>query len=198
MLRRFAPFALTCILVFFGRLGHAQQIDVTAGYSTLRSSKQYNASQNYIGPAESGGTYVGASVDYLNARHLGFNGEFSVLYKSGLYNGFQGFRPVFYDVNAMFAPPINRKFKLDFMAGMGGETLIFYNNYSGCGFAVCTPFTNSTHFALHLEGGLRYYFWRKAFVRPEAHLYIIPNNYQFSSDYVWRFGASVGYTWGSK
>jgi len=35
-------------------------------------------------------------------------------------------------------------------------------------------------------------------VRPEAHYYFIPNNYQFHSDHVFRIGGSIGYTFGSR
>lgn len=198
VLRRFAPFTLIAVLLVSCSLAAAQQVDFTAGFSTLRSSKSNSASQTYIGPAETGGNYAGASIDFLNARNMGFNGEFAFLYNKGLYNGFQQYRPVFYDVNAMFAPPLTKKFTADFLAGVGGETLIFYNTFGGCNYSTCTVYTNSTHFAVHLGAGVRYYFFRKFFVRPEAHLYIIPNNNQFASDYVARVGGSIGYTFGRK
>jgi hypothetical protein len=40
--------------------------------------------------------------------------------------------------------------------------------------------------------------WRTFFVRPEAHYYFIPNNFEFHSDHVFRIGASIGRTFGSK
>ena len=51
-------------------------------------------------------------------------------------------------------------------------------------------------------GGLRYYFWHHAFVRPEVHYYHIDGNSNintggFSTDNVFRVGASLGYTIGN-
>ena len=50
----------------------------------------------------------------------------------------------------------------------------------------------------HFGVGIRYYFWRNVFARPEAHYYIIPNNVEFHSDNVFRVGASIGHTFGTK
>jgi hypothetical protein len=45
---------------------------------------------------------------------------------------------------------------------------------------------------------VRYYFLGNFFVRPEANWYYIRNNFEFHSDNVFRAGASVGYTFGSR
>jgi hypothetical protein len=55
---------------------------------------------------------------------------------------------------------------------------------------------SSTHLLGHVAGGVRYYFWRHFFVRPEAHYYFVINNFEFHSDNVFRLGASIGYTIG--
>jgi hypothetical protein len=48
-----------------------------------------------------------------------------------------------------------------------------------------------------LGGGIRYYVWNHVFVRPEVRYYHIVNNTDvFSSDNVFRVGASIGYTIG--
>ena len=44
----------------------------------------------------------------------------------------------------------------------------------------------------HFGGGVRYYIYGHFFVRPEAHLYIIKNNQEFSSPYATRVGISLG------
>jgi hypothetical protein len=200
VLRSSARLALASVVVLsFGLClsADAQQFDAMVGYSTLRSSKSNNASVAYIGPAETGGNLAGAGVNVYLKDRFGVNGEFAFMYKQGLYNGFQGYRPIFYDVNGLYSPQFTKRIKADFMAGFGGETILFYNSFSNCAFAVCTTYTNSTHLLGHLGAGARYYFWRNLFVRPEAHLYIIHNNFQFSSAYVGRLGGSVGYTFGS-
>jgi hypothetical protein len=74
---------------------------------------------------------------------------------------------------------------------------VFYNTGS-CTFGNgCRTLVNSTHFTVHLGVGVRYYFWRTFFVRPEAHYYFIPNNDQFHSDNLFRVGVSIGHTFGS-
>jgi len=83
------------------------------------------------------------------------------------------------------------------MAGVGGESILFYNRYATCSsnyFSGCSTQASSNHLLIHIGGGVRYYFWRSFFVRPEAHLYLIHNNIQFNSDYVGRMGVSIGYT----
>jgi len=167
---------------------------VAVGDGITRSPKNYSASLAYPPPEETGGMSPSFSADFIRKDHLGFNAEIAARYKQGLYNGYQGFRPIFYDFNAVFAPRLGRKITADFMAGFGGESLLFYNRYGTCNFDVCTTYTNSNHLMGHLGAGVRYYFWRSFFVRPEAHLYLIHNNFQFSSAYVARVGASIGYT----
>ena len=43
-------------------------------------------------------------------------------------------------------------------------------------------------------GGIRAYFWRNAFIRPEVRLYLINNNVEFSSSYATRYSISLGYS----
>jgi len=172
----------------------AQQIDLAGGASTLWSPKPHTASQAFLPPAENGGTYAGASLQYFGEKRLGINIEGAFRAKQGLYNGYQFYRPIFYDVNAVYAHRLTTKMRGDLSAGAGGETLLFYQqttcNFSGG----CRAYVNNTHFLLHFGAGLRYYVWKNFFVRPEAHYYFIPNNFEFNSDHVLRVGASIGHT----
>jgi hypothetical protein len=193
-LRRFRSLTFACTLVLFAGLARAQQIDFLVGGSTLLAPKSYNASLAYPPPAQKGGTYASFSAEYIRKDHFGLNAELTFRYHEGLYNGYQRYRPALYDVNAVFAPRLGIKTRGDFMAGVGGESLIFHNRFANCTFSNCLTYVNSNHFLLHAGGGIRYYFWRQFFVRPEAHYYRVINNFQFNSDNVVRAGASVGYT----
>jgi hypothetical protein len=187
---------LVCLLATLDGFATAQQIDFGIGGSTLWSPRPLSASQAFLPPAEKGGVFGSASLQYLTERHLGINVEGAFRYKEGLYNGYQFYRPVFYDVNGVYAHRLAAKTRGDFMAGVGGETLLFYNTtncFYGNG---CRTNVNSTHFVVHFGVGIRYYFWRTFFVRPEAHYYFIPNNFEFHSDNVFRIGASIGRTFG--
>jgi hypothetical protein len=189
---------LACVLAALVPFAPAQQIDLAVGGSTLWSTKPLTASQAFLPPAEKGGIYAGASLQYLTEKRLGINIEGAFRAKQGLYNGYQYYRPALYDINAVYAHRMAPKIRADFMAGAGGETLLFYRqtncNYGGG----CRTYVNDTHFLVHAGVGVRYYVWKTFFVRPEAHYYYIHNNFEFHSDHVLRIGASIGHTFGSK
>ena len=84
-------------------------------------------------------------------------------------------------------------------AGIGAESIRFYQNFYTCGyFSGCTNYTTSTHFMGHFGAGIRFYPFGNFFIRPEAHVYLIRNNIEFSSNYAVRYGASIGYTFGGR
>ena len=195
-MRKLALIISACTLAAFASAARAQQIDLAVGGSSLFSSRPISASQAYPPPAEKGGLYPSVSAEVVFKNRLGLSAELAYRDKQGFYNGYQRFRPVLYDVNAVFAPRLSPKMRADFMAGAGGESLVFYNQFASCNFASCPTNVSSTHLLAHLGGGVRYYFWRHFFVRPEAHYYFVINNSQFHSDSVLRLGASIGYTIG--
>lgn len=190
----------TTALVVLAGFAQAQQIDVAGSGSTLWSSKNPTAQQGFLPPAEKGGTYPGANIQYMWSDRQGILFEGSFRYHREYYDGYQGFRPMFFDLNGVYSRVLPRKITLDAMAGPGMESLIFYNDYYGCGngSAGCSTHLNANHFMLHAGFGLRYYFFRNYFVRPEAHYNYIFNNYEFHSNNVFRIGASVGYTFGKR
>ena len=176
----------------------AQQVDFGLSGSTLWSPKPQTSSQAYIPPAETAGIFAGASLQYLSDRRWGLNIEGAFRTNEGLYNGYQHYRPILYDANIVYPYHVARKARADFMAGIGAQTVLFYNT-TNCGFvAGCRTYVDSTHFLIHGGIGIRYYFWRTFFIRPEAHYYFIPNNFEFHSDHVFRLGGSIGHTFGSK
>jgi len=196
-LRKFALITSACTVLLFTCFTRAQQIDVAVGDSAILSSKYTGSSQAYLPAAEKGGMYPSFSADVIFKNRIGFSGEVAVRAKQGLYNNYQPFRPILYDFNALIAPRFGDKITAEFMAGVGGESLRFYNANGNCSYPTgCLVHVSSNHLLVHVGGGVRYYFWRSFFVRPEAHLYWIHNNTQFNSNYVGRVGASIGYTFG--
>jgi hypothetical protein len=174
-----------------------KELDLAVSGSTLWSFKNPTASVGFLPPPAKGGTYPGASFQYFWTKHLGISGEGAFRYHKAFYNNFQPYRPLFFDLNGVYTAPVGRKTVADGMAGVGLESLIFYNEFASCS-SGCFSHVNSNHFMLHFGGGVRYYFWHNVFVRPEAHWYFIPNNFEFYSRNVFRAGASVGYTFGSR
>ncbi len=198
-LKKFALIPSVCAVLLFATFAQAQQSDVALGAGVLFSAKNTNASLAYPPPAEKGGIYPSFSFDRIFANRFGYSAELATSYKQQLYNGYQGYRPFLYDVNAVFAPHLAKKTNADLMAGIGGQTLVFYSPSGRCNYpGGCPTHLNSTHFVIHFGGGVSYSVWRHFFVRPEAHFYHIVNNTDFHSNNVLRLGASIGYTFGSE
>lgn len=199
-MRKFAFVPSACAVLVFATFARAQHVDVAVGASTLFSTKNPTASLGYLPPAEKGGIYPSFSIDRIYKNRFGYSAEVAFRDKQGIYNNYQKFRPVFYDVNAVFAPRLAKRVRADLMGGIGGETILFYNPYGSCGFpSGCSTHLDSNHFLFHLSADIRYTVWKRLFIRPEAHLYRIVNNTaDFHSDNVLRLGASVGYTFGNQ
>jgi hypothetical protein len=166
--------------------------------STLFSSKPTNASLAYPPPAEKGGLYTGGAIQFIRKNHFGLNVETAFRYDKALYNGYQRYRPVLYDINGLYTREIGAKSEGDLMAGIGGERVIFYNEFATCSpaFVNCPTLISSNHFLTHLGGGLRYYVWRNFFLRPELHYYYVVNNHEFHTNNLFRAGVSIGYSFG--
>ena len=197
-MRRFALVVFACTLVAAARMACAQQVDFAVGGSTVWSPQNTTAAIGFLPPAMRGGVYPSATLQYLSPRRLGLNAEFAFRDKRAIYNGFQPYRPFLYDVNAVYATRFADQISGDFMAGVGGQTVLFYNEFGNCTLTSggCITHLNSTRLLFHAGAGVRYYFWRNFFARPEAHWYYVVNNTQFHSNNLFRVGVSVGHTWG--
>ena len=197
-MRRFALVVFAGTLVTAARMTCAQQVDFAVGGSTVWSPQTTSAAIGFLAPGMRGGVYPSATLQYLSPRKLGLNAEIAFRDKRAIYNGFQPYRPFLYDVNAVYAPRFAEKISGDFMAGVGGQTVLFYNEFGNCNLISggCITHLNSTHLLFHAGAGVRYYFWRNFFARPEAHWYYVVNNTQFHSNNLFRVGVSVGHTWG--
>jgi hypothetical protein len=198
-LRKFALLASACSVLLFSTLSFGQQFDLAAGIGVLESSSPAVGSVNFQPPAEKGGNYVNVTADFVGFRHkrLGLNVETAFRIHQANYAGYETFRPIFTDVNALFQPRLSDKIGLDLLGGVGVASNQFSLSNS-CNIPGCINYTSSNHFMEHLGAGIRYYVWRQVFVRPEIHYYHIHSNVEFNSDNVIRVGASVGYTFGPK
>ena len=197
MRKSFVLFALVLMWVGAASL-QAQQFDAALGFGTVTAPGSTNGV-----PSESGGLYVSFSGNVILKHHIGFGGGVAPRVHQapyGVTNGsvFLGvipYRPIFYDFNFVYGvTSIKKKIGGDLMAGIGGQDVRFYSGTYTCGFTGCTNYTSSNHFAWHFGGGLRYYFWGHAFIRPEAHYYIVHNNWEFNNVNPARFAVSIGYS----
>jgi opacity protein-like surface antigen len=199
-LRKFALLTSACAVLLFANFASAQQqLDFMLGGGTLMSSTPPTDVASFQRPAEKAGTYVSISGDVVGLkRRIGLNIESSWRYRQAAYEGYETYRPILTDVNALFQPKLGKKVGLDLFAGIG----IASNRFTILGSCSipggCVNYTSSNHFMEDLGGGIRYRVWRHFFVRPEVHYYRIQKNVEFNSDSVFRVGASIGYTFGSK
>lgn len=198
-----------CLLTFGAGLADAQAgLDAYfgVGAATAPSSGQlidtYGNGTLY-GTPRLGGTFGKAGVDFLLTPHFGINGEADFRFSQGGYAGLT-YRPTFYDFNGVWLP-FGDRFKRvvpEFEAGLGGVNLKFYYPNSYCdAFAGCSSnnqyIESSNHLQLHLAGGVRFYLTHHVFIQPQIDARWVNNFYQFGSDWVPEYSASLGWSFGS-
>jgi hypothetical protein len=182
----------------FSNFAQAQKLDLAFGVSTVTAPSASSASGSYAPVSLTGGTYPGFSGDVLFFHHLGIGGE--VYWKASRGNYLDSgvpYRPIFYDVNAVYAPKLASHAYLELLGGVGALSTRFYTG-TNCTFIACTNYQDSNHFMGHFGAGLKFYPAGGFFIRPEAHLYLVNNNIDYSSARVTRYGLSIGYTFGGR
>jgi hypothetical protein len=172
----------------------AQQIDVAAGGATMSAPSGASAVGNHEPQSLDGGVYPTFAADYLFHKRIGVQGEISWDWEKPIYlPNFvnEPYKPFFYDFNAIYASPVSRHhIGFEILGGVGVQNTRFYQ--PSCNSSACFGTTN--HFMLVGGGGLKYYFWRSFFFRPEGRYYFTLHNEDFSSNHSIRYGATFGYT----
>jgi len=195
-------FALS-LSVLFTVAAQAQEFHGAFGFGGIKAPGPSTNSEGVAFPSLGGGLYPSFSGIFILKHHIGFGGQVAwrarqALYTESSFGGLPGFqapyRPIFYNFDAVYGRKFGKKFGADVMAGIGGMDLRFYTPNFTCGFTGCTNYVSSNHFAGHIGADIRYYFWGNAFIRPEAHYYVIRNNVEFNGANVARFAVSIGYS----
>lgn len=190
-------FVWLCVMFVFLSAFASAQTDVGFGVSTLTSAET-TAPAFIFGPQPlNGGSYLSFSGGHLFLKdQFGVGGEISWKASQALYAGYQPYRPIFWDFNGMWVPKLGNRAKGEFQAGIGAESIRFYNNFYTCNFVSCSNYTTSTHFMGHFSAGLRLYVTPNVFIRPEGHFYLVNNSVEFTSGKLIRYGISLGYEFG--
>jgi hypothetical protein len=197
-LRKLALIAILFTSCFFEGTARGQQIDAAFGFGTLTSAAGKTTNGVFF-PSMGGGGYPSFSADFLLVHRMGIEGDISWRGSQNLYGAYQPYRPILYTFNAIWAPKLAKPVTAELLAGIGGEDIRFYTPYLTCGYVTgCTNYLSSNHFLGDFGGGIRAYFWRNAFVRPEVRLYLINNNNEFSSGVATRYSISLGYSFGGR
>jgi hypothetical protein len=182
-------------------------VDVFAGVGTtvLDSSGQsidtFNTGSPFTTP-RMGGTFGKFGGDFMVTPHFGLGAETDFRFSQGAYAGLN-YRPLFYDFNGIWLPTAHRLKRVvpELQAGLGGVNLKFYFPQSSCNsFTGCSSsnsfIDSSNHFQVHLEAGVRFYVTSHLFVRPQVDAHYVNNFFQFGSNWVPQYGASVGWSFG--
>jgi len=179
-------------------LAHAQRVDLAFGISTVDAPGASQADSSHAPVSLTGGTYPGFSGDVEVFHHIGIGAEIYWKASQADYAN-QGFnyRPIFYDINAVYSPKIASHAYLELVGGIGALSTRFYTGTT-CGIYSCSNYQSSNHFDADFGAGLKLYPKGGFFIRPEARLYLVNNNTEFSSPRVTRYGISVGYTFGPR
>jgi hypothetical protein len=173
-----------------------QQGDVGFAVGTLVAPSSSSASGSYYPQTLSGGTYLTVSGDFLFFHHFGVGSEVSWRASRNLYQGYQPFRPILYDFNAIYAPPLGKHASLELLGGFGGISTHFYTQNYSCNLFTCTNYATVNHALGDVGAGIKLYVHGGVFLRPEFREYFIHDNYEFSSGHATRAGVTLGYTFG--
>jgi len=193
-----SPLAWAVISVF-SALAHAQKFDLAAGLSTIEAPGISSANGKDHQPVTlSGGAYIGASGDVRVFRRVSIGAEVfwrgsqAQNYNNAAFN----YRPIFWNVNAVYAAKLARRTYLELVAGVGELSTQYYTAATCAPYPSCSIFKSANHLDGDFGGGIRFYPRGGWFIRPEGRVYLINNNWDFSANYATRFGASIGYTFG--
>lgn len=182
-------------------LSAQQQIDAQFGISGMNapSATTFDLNDlNHSPQSLSGGVYPSFAADFIIWRSFGFNGEVAWRATRANYQDDPTvpYRPIFYDFNAVYAKKTGRVGFVG-MGGIGAASFRFYQNFIvSCSGGTCTNYVSSNHFMGHVGGGIRLYLTNSVYLAPEAHVYFIHNNVEFTSGRATRYGLNIGYTFG--
>jgi hypothetical protein len=185
---------LVLTTLLFSGLAYAQQFNLGFGVSALGAPTKNSFGTQGMG----GGAYLSFSGDFIFWKQVGVQGEVAWRASENLYQGFQPYRTIFYDFNGIYAPTLGRHASIELMGGIGAASHRFYTPFFNCTFTGCTNYVSSNHFMGHAGAGIKLYLTDRLFIRPEAHGYFIHNNVEFNDNIAYRFGASIGYTFGER
>jgi hypothetical protein len=181
--------AVFSLILLPARAAHAQQFDMSAGLSAVTAPSSTSTAQT-VG----GGAFPTFGMDFLFYHNIGVGFNAALRAKENLLEGVQPFRPFFYDVDAVYAPPLGKRAQLNLSAGIGAESIHFYTPIVTCSFISCTNVVTSNHFLGQVGAGIRFYATPRIFIEPSAHLYLVRNNEEFSGSRATRVGVSIGYS----
>lgn len=207
--------AVPIIFLFFLALAapraQAQSVSAYVGAGTATDSACTNATfcldqpdLIVVGQVDNAPKMTGAfgkiGGDFMFSSHLGFGVQTDFKFTQGDYLGY-GYRPLFFDVNAIYHPIPDNLTKgrvvPEIEGGVGGVRI---NSYiSGTTAITGTQSVLlgvSEHFQVHGAVALKLYLKGGIFLKPQVDARYVPNFGQFGSNFTPEFSVSLGYTFG--
>ena len=143
---------------------------------------------------------VGGSL--MLTSHFGAGAQVSWRAGQGNYAGVN-YRPIFYDFNGVWQPVKTKHIIPELQAGLGGVRVGFNANSTQCdALAGCQNVNlgseSSSHFAAHFAAAARVYVTPHIFLRPAVDAHWVNNFFQFGSNWVPEYGASIGWRFGER
>jgi hypothetical protein len=190
-------------------LAQAQRFDVYAGVGTATDSSSHQSidtfsTGNLFSTPGMTGAVGKVGADFMFTPLFGVGGQTDFRFSQAGYAGLN-YRPTFYDFNGIFLP-LGHKLKRvvpEFQAGLGAVNLKFYENQTACdAFAGCSSSNlfveGSNHFQVHMAAGVRFYITPHLFFRPQVDARYVNNFFQFGSNWVPEYNASIGWSFGER
>lgn len=166
------------------------------GVGTLIAPGSNSASGDHQPQTVGGGAYLNVTGDVIVHKNFGVGAEVAWRASQNNYQGVQGFRPILYDFNAVYAPRLGRHARLEVVGGLGAISSRFYSDYYVCDYYACSNYADSNHFMGDVGAGVRLYVKGRVFVRPEFRTYFIKDAWEYSSNHATRAGVTLGYSFG--
>ena len=204
LLRSISPVLLA--VCFSAGLVSAQSVYFGVGTTQLSSngrSIDTFGTGNPLGTPSMTGAFGKVGGDFMITPHFGIGAETDFRFSQGAYAGLT-YRPIFYDFNAIYTPIRSSKRVVpEFQAGLGAvNTRFFYPSQYCDSFAGCssnnTFLESSNHFQVHMAAGVRFYVTPHLFVRPQVDAHYVNNFFQFGSNWVPEYSASIGWRFGER
>ncbi len=150
------------------------------------------------------GSFGKVGADFMLTKHFGVGAESDFRFGQSPYAGVQT-RPVFYDFNGIYMPTFGgfKRIVPEFEGGLGAAHMGFSYSQSYCnGLTGCSSTTaglgSSNHFQFHMAAGIRFYATNHIFFRPQIDARYVDNFFQYGSNWVPEYGASLGWSFGER
>lgn len=194
---------LACALCFGSTLALAQDAKVYfgAGFGNDSALPETVNTVNVVtgviqAPPSLNSTFGKIGGDVMINKRFGVGAETDFAFSKVNYLGLTT-RPIFYDFNGVYVPFSGRWSRVvpEIQGGIGGVKLNF--NYASCdtiGGCQSTLVESSSHFQIHVGAAVSFYATKHVFIRPAFDYHWVNNFFQFNSNNVPVYGASVGYS----